>query len=146
MNPPVSSLLSEKGPNILSVPLASTVADAVGVMNQHKVGSVVVFEGESLVGIFTERDVLYRVVAEGRNPADTPVADVMSKNPKTLAPDTTVQDALLFISENRCRHLPVVKDGKMIGLISQGDITRWFVEAHKAQAEQLMSYITGGMG
>ncbi|RME72139.1 MAG: CBS domain-containing protein [Verrucomicrobia bacterium] len=146
MNPPVSSLLSDKGSSVYSVPVTATVADAVAVMNEHKVGSVVVLEDGNLVGIFTERDVLYRVVAEGLDPAETPLEKVMTRNPKIISPDATVQDALEFISENRCRHLPVVADGKLLGLISQGDITRWFVEAHKSHAEQLMTYITGGMG
>jgi len=144
MNPPVSTLLTEKGSVIHSVPVSSSVEDAVRVMNRHKVGSVVVLDGDRLVGIFTERDVLYRVVAAGLPPATTPLAQVMTANPKVITPDMTVDDALAMISEKRCRHLPVIDNGKMIGLISQGDITRWLVQAHRAQAQQLIDYITGG--
>jgi CBS domain-containing protein len=145
MNPPVTILLAEKPTEIRSVPVSATIADAVAVMNRHKIGSVMVFDGDRLAGIFTERDVLYRVVAKGISPATTPLTQVMTANPKTISADTTIDEALAFISEKRCRHLPVIQDGKMIGLVSQGDITRWLVTAHKAQAEQLIDYITGGM-
>jgi CBS domain-containing protein len=144
MNPPVSTLLGDKGATVHSAPLTATVADAVRVMNQHKVGSVVILDGDQLAGIFTERDVLYRVVAAGLPPDTTPVSQVMTANPKIISPDMTVDDALTLISEKRCRHLPVIENGRMIGLISQGDITRWLVSAHKAQAQQLIDYITGG--
>lgn len=144
MNPPVSALLGDKGGAVLSAPISATVEDAVRVMNQHKVGSVVILDGDRLAGIFTERDVLYRVVAAGLQPATTPVSQVMTANPKVISPDMTVDDALAMISEKRCRHLPVIENGQMIGLISQGDITRWLVQAHKAQAQQLIDYITGG--
>jgi len=143
MNPPVSTLLADKGSAIVSVPSSATVGDAVRVMNTHKVGAVLVMDGERLTGIFTERDVLYRVVAAELPPATTPLAQVMTRNPKVLQADATVADALAFISEKRCRHLPILDNGKLIGLISQGDITRWLVEAHKAQAEHLMHYISG---
>lgn len=143
MNPPVSTLLAEKGSAIHSVPSSATVGDAVQVMNAHKVGAVLVMDGDRLTGIFTERDVLYRVVAAGLTPATTPLDQVMTRNPKVLPADATVADALAFISEKRCRHLPLIDNGRLIGLISQGDITRWLVQAHKAQADQLMSYISG---
>lgn len=143
MNPPVSTLLADKGSVIHSVPSSATVGDAVRVMNTHKVGAVLVMNGDQLVGIFTERDVLYRVVAAELPPATTPLDQVMTRNPKVLPADASVADALAFISEKRCRHLPLIDNGKLIGLISQGDITRWLVQAHKAQADQLMSYISG---
>jgi CBS domain-containing protein len=145
MNPPIASLLAEKGATVHSVPSTATIEEAVRTMSQYRVGCVVVMEGEKLVGVFTERDVLYRVVSKGLSPTGTPITSVMTRDPKTITPDMTVQDALAFISENRCRHLPVITEGRLAGLISQGDITRWLVQAHKAEAEHLMNYITGGM-
>lgn len=144
MNPPVSTLLSEKGSTIHSVPLSATVEEAVRTMNRNKVGCVLVLDGGRLAGIFTERDVLYRVVAASLAPQTTPISQVMTSHPKTITPDATVQDALTLISEKRCRHLPVMDGDRMLGLISQGDITRWLVQAHKAEAEHLLHYITGG--
>ncbi len=143
MNPPVSTLLADKGSLIHSVPITATVQDAVRVMNDHKVGAVIIKDGDDLVGIFTERDVLYRIVASGLPPATTPITQAMTRNPKTLPADATVSDALAFISEKRCRHLPILENGKLIGLVSQGDITRWLVQAHQAQAAHLMNYISG---
>jgi CBS domain-containing protein len=145
MNAPVSTLLSEKPSSILSVPVSATVGEAVQLMNRHKVGSVVVLDGARLAGIFTERDVLYRVVAAGLDPATTPITRVMTPDPKTIPADMTIQDALRVISEKRVRHLPVMDGDRMLGLISQGDITRWLVDAHRSHAEQLMNYITGGI-
>lgn len=144
MNPPVSTLLTEKGGTVFTASISATVEDAVRVMNRHKVGSVLIMDGDRLAGIFTERDVLYRVVAAGLPPATTPVTQVMTANPKVIPPDMTVDDALALISEKRCRHLPVIEGGRILGLISQGDITRWLVNAHQAQAQQLIDYITGG--
>jgi CBS domain-containing protein len=145
MNAPVSTLLAEKGTSVFSIPSTVTVEEAVQVMNRFKVGSIVVVDGDQLTGIFTERDVLYRVVAQGLPPATTPLAQVMTRDPKTITPDTSVQDALAFISEKRVRHLPIIEEGRLVGMISQGDITRWLVQAHKAEAEHLMNYITGGL-
>jgi len=143
MNPPVSTLLADKGSAIHAVPSSATVGDAVRVMNTHKLGAVLVMDGDQLAGIFTERDVLFRVVAAEKSPTSTPLSEVMTRDPKTLPADATVADALAFISEKRCRHLPIIREGRLVGLISQGDITRWLVQAHKAQADQLMSYISG---
>jgi CBS domain-containing protein len=137
--------LADKTPVIHSVPASATVEDAVRLMNRHKVGSVVVMDGDRLVGIFTERDVLYRVVAPGIAPASTAITTVMTANPKTISSDMSIQDTLAMISEKRCRHLPVMEGDRMVGLVSQGDITRWLVDAHRAHAEQLMNYITGGI-
>ncbi|HEX9785746.1 MAG TPA: CBS domain-containing protein [Opitutaceae bacterium] len=145
MNAPVSTLLADKNPVIHSVPISASVEDAVGLMNRHKMGSVVVMDGDRLVGIFTERDVLHRVMAAGLAPASTPVSQVMTPDPKTITPEMTIQETLALISEKRCRHLPVMEGDRMIGLVSQGDITRWLVDAHRARAEQLMNYFTGGI-
>jgi CBS domain-containing protein len=143
MNPPIGSLLAEKGRAVLSIPATATIDEAVRAMNERKVGCVLVMEGDTLAGVFTERDVLLRVVGQPRALMAQPVAEVMTRNPKTVPPEMTIQDALAFISENRCRHLPVTDGGRVVGLVSQGDITRWLVQAHKAEAEHLMDYITG---
>lgn len=144
MNPPIATLLAQKASSVLSVPPQATVEEAVRLMRQHRTGSVVVLENGRLTGIFTERDVLNRVVAEGLAPGSTSIEQVMTRDPKTVSPDLTVQDALAFISEKRVRHLPVVENDQLLGLVSQGDITRWLVQVHKAEAEHLMNYITGG--
>jgi CBS domain-containing protein len=144
MNTPIASLMSRKGSSVHSVPAAASVAEAVRVMNQHKVGSVIILEGTRLTGIFTERDVLTRVVAAGRSPGDTKVSDVMTANPVTILPNATVGDVMTTITERRCRHLPVVDEaGAVVGFISIGDVLRWMVDSHQAEAEHLRQYVHG---
>ncbi|PAW63617.1 MAG: hypothetical protein B9S34_13985 [Opitutia bacterium Tous-C1TDCM] len=144
MNAPISALLDRKGRHVLSVTPAMSVFDAVAEMNRHRVGSMLVLESGRLVGIFTERDVLRRIVGEGRDPRTTPIRDVMTANLITIGPDATVEQAMAIFTEKRCRHLPVLDQGQLVGSISIGDITRWMGDAHRAEAEHLKNYITTG--
>ena len=121
-----------------------SVADAVAEMNRHRVGSVLVLDGGRLVGIFTERDVLRRVVGATVDPKRTLVADVMTAGVITISPDVTIEDTMVLFTEKRCRHLPVVDNGKLVGTISIGDVTRWMADSHRAEAEHLKNYITSG--
>lgn len=136
-------LLSQKGPALYSVAPSVSVADAVRVMNEKKIGSIVVLEGRRLVGIFTERDVLTRVVAAGRIPQVTRVNDVMTGNVYTITPATTIEEVMELFTNRRCRHLPVLDDDVLVGLISIGDVMRWLIEAHRTEAESLRHYISG---
>ena len=142
MKVPISTLLAQKGPRLFAIPDTATVKEAVREMNDHKIGCVVVLNGERLVGIFTERDVLQRVVAQGL-PVTTPVNQVMTTPVETVHPDLSIDEAMATITEKRHRHLPVIDDGRLVGLISIGDITRWLVAAHQNEAQSLWHYITG---
>lgn len=144
MNAPVSAILDRKGRNVYSVAPTVTVAEAVAEMNLHRVGSVMVLEGGRLVGIFTERDVLRRVVGPGLDPHHVPVAKVMTANVMTIAPEATIEETMALFTEKRFRHLPVLEHGELAGTISIGDITRWISDHHRAEAEQLKNYIAGG--
>jgi len=144
MNTSISTLLEHKGSDIYSVPAAATVADAVREMNHHKIGCVLIMDEGRLTGIFTERDVLTRVVANDINPRATPVAQVMTEEVNTVAPEATMEEVMTLFAEKRCRHLPVVEGGRLLGLISIGDISRWVAAAHHAECEQLKQYISGG--
>jgi CBS domain-containing protein len=145
MNTPIALLLSRKGSSVFSVPAMATVAEAVRVMNSHKVGSVVVLQQSSLVGIFTERDVLTRVVAAGRGAETTSVGEVMTRTPVTISPHASVEQVMAVMTERRVRHLPVIDErtDAVLGLISIGDIMRWLVESHRAEADHLRQYIHG---
>jgi len=145
MNAPVSILLTSKKKEVYTIQSSSSVLDAVHEMNRLRIGSIVVLDEERLVGIFTERDVLQRVVAEGKSPGDTEVAEVMSKEVETITPKTSVEEAMRAMTERRHRHIPVMDDGKMVGLVSIGDITRWISRANEDEAENLRNYITGGL-
>ena len=144
MNTPVSALLDRKGSVVHSVAPTLSVLDAVAEMNRQMIGAVVVLDGARLVGIFTERDVMRRVVGAGLDPRRTLVADVMTPTVATIAPDTTVEETMEIFTEKHFRHLPVVSDGRLLGVISIGDSTRWIAESHRVEAEHLKNYITGG--
>lgn len=145
MNTPISALLERKGSAVHSVAPTLSVYDAVAEMNRHRIGAIIVLDGARLVGIFTERDVLRRVVGDGLDPRRSLVADVMSPGVITIAPDATIEQTMNIFTEKRCRHLPVVSGGQMRGVISIGDITRWMADAHRTEAEHLRNYITGGV-
>jgi len=103
---------------VLTAPPGTTVSRAAELMAEWKVGAVMVVEGTRLVGIFTERDVVFRVVAKGRDPAQTLLSEVMTPDPKTIDPAKSFGYALLLMHENGCRHMPVVEDGKPVGMVS----------------------------
>lgn len=145
MNTSLATLLEHKGGAVRTVLLSVSVAAAVEEMNRHKIGCVLVMDGERIAGIFTERDVLRRVVAADLDPKTTPVARVMTAEVLTVAPQTTIQQTMELFAERRCRHMPVVAAGRLVGLISIGDVSRWVASAHRAEAESLRQYISGGL-
>ena len=145
MNTSLATLLAGKSRALFTVPTTVTVIEAVQKMNQHKVGAVLVMNGDKLAGIFTERDVLTRVITSNLDPRLTPITQAMSANVLTVPPETTVQQVMDIFAEKRCRHLPVIENGKLVGLISIGDVSRWVANAHRAEAESLRQYIAGGL-
>jgi CBS domain-containing protein len=142
---PLSQVLATKsrGKATLSVPPDISVAAAVEVLNQNQVGSVLVLDGGRLVGIFTERDILRRVVGERRDPASTRVSDVMTRDLVVMRPSASVVDAMKVVSEKRIRHIPVVEAGTVVGVVSQGDLNHWLVRNREGQIQDLVDYVTG---
>lgn len=106
---------------VASSPGAITVGEAARLMREKRVGAVAVVEEGKLIGIFTERDALFRIVAEGRDPQTVRLAEVMTRDPKTIHPDKPFADALHIMYEGGFRHVPVVEDGRPIGIISARD-------------------------
>jgi CBS domain-containing protein len=102
----------------VSVPPTTTVREASNLMAKKQVGAVLVVEGERLVGIFSERDAVFRVIARGLDPAATPLAQVMTPEPKTIKPNNTFGYAMTLMHENGFRHLPVIDEGKVVGIVS----------------------------
>ena len=143
MNTSDDYLLSQKEHAIYTVGLNATVKDAVEEMNTRKIGFIMVLSSTKLEGVFSERDVLVRVVAAGLDPKSTSVSDVMSTKVRTITPDNTAEQALEIMTENRCRHLPVMRDNQLVGLLSIGDISRWIARTHQLEADHLRSYVTG---
>lgn len=108
--------------NPVMVPPTASVKEAAQRMRERRVGAVLVAEGEAkLVGIFTGRDAVARVLAEGRDPAQTTLAEVMTANPETMTPRHTAIEALRLMQDLRCRHLPIVHEGRIAGIVSRGD-------------------------
>ncbi len=143
MQTPLSKLLAVKGNQVVSAGPETTVADCVHKMNKERIGAVLVVEGERPVGMFTERDVLTRILEKGRDPATTRLGEVMSKELACIAPSATVGEALRVITDKRFRHLPVVEGGKVVGMLSIGDLTRWLVRDQEQEIKHLTDYIAG---
>ena len=145
MSTSIATLLERKGGATRTVPHTVTVAEAVREMNHHKIGAILIMNGASLAGIFTERDVLSRVVGGERDPLTTPVTSVMTTDVLTITPETTVDEVMDIFRDKRCRHLPVMNGGHLQGLISIGDVSAWIANMHRAEAETLRQYIAGDL-
>ncbi len=118
----VRDILAGKGPNVASVCTDQSVLDAAKLMNDRHIGAVVVTKGDNVVGIFSERDILSRVVAEQRDPAKLTVGEVMTSPCVVCSPEDEVEQCQAIMTEKRIRHMPVVKEGRLVGIISSGDI------------------------
>jgi len=110
-----------EGQELITAPKSMPVGDAARLMKQHKVGAILVVEGDKLVGVFTERDALFRVVAEGRDAAITELGAVMTQNPRTVQADSPFSLALQMMYEGGFRNVPVVENGRPVGLVSARD-------------------------
>jgi CBS domain-containing protein len=144
MDTPVAALIERKGSAVHAVASSITIAEAVAEMNKRRIGCIVVVDGGRLSGIFTERDVLRRVVGADIDPKTVRVADVMTKNVHTISPCATIEETMILFAEKGCRHIPVVDQGELRGLISIGDISRWVADSSRAEADHLKNYIAGG--
>lgn len=124
----LGSLLDEQNPIIHSVCPEDSVTECVRLMNNHRVGAMLVLADEQLVGIFTERDAITRVLGAGLDPTSTNVSVVMTENPICVSTSTTLEEAIGIVTNRRIRHLPVVEDGKVLGMVSSGDLTHRLAE------------------
>lgn len=130
--------LSPERREIHSVAPSATIIECVRTMSTKKIGAIIVIDREKLVGIFTERDALNKVLAAGLDPAKTRVADVMTRDPVSVPPSTTVGEAMELITRRRFRHLPVVQNGKVHSVISSGDLTHWLVKDRVGDVQTLV--------
>lgn len=134
---PLAKLFERHEP-IFSVGPNTSVAECVRKMTSEKLGALIVMEGEKLTGIFTERDALNKVLAAGLDPARTRVSEVMTRDPYCILPTTTVGEAMALVTERRFRHLPIVDGGKVVAVISSGDLTHWMVKDEAGEVQQLV--------
>ena len=141
--PSAESLLEKKGRDVATVDRTDSVLDAAQEMNRRRIGAVVVRDGERVVGIFTERDILNRVVAAGLSPGETPVGTVMTSPMAVCRRDTRLAECKSVMTQKRIRHLPVVEEGRLYGMISIGDIMASEVADQQATIEYLHEYLHG---
>lgn len=137
-------ILRDKGGGVYCTTPTSRVIDAIHMMNRHKIGALVVMSEDQVVGIFTERDVLRRVVGEGHSPSDMHVGDVMTRDVAICRPTTELDEISAIMQQQRVRHLPVVDDnGHLHGLISIGDVNACHASEQQQQIHYLSDYIYG---
>lgn len=139
----VNQLLKHKGHSVWSVAPNASVYEALESMAEKGVGALVVLHDGKLAGIFSERDYARKVILKGRSSKDTPVREIMTEKVYYLKPDQTVEDCMALMTEKRIRHLPVVVDDQVVGLISIGDVVKSIISEQKFMIEKLEQYITG---
>ena len=139
----VKHLLDNKGRNIISIQSDASVLDAIVLMADKGIGSLVVMDDGDLTGIVTERDYARKVIIKGRASDTTPVADIMTKDVTTASSAMTVNKCMAIMTAIKCRHLPVVDDGELVGMISIGDLVQAIIADQQEEIEQLESYISG---
>jgi len=140
----VLQLLESKSPDIYTVTPELAVIDALRLMAEKKIGAVLVMEQARLVGIFSERDYARKVVLNNRASTSTQVKEIMTADPVIVPPTTRVGQCLELMTERRIRHLPVVEDDKVLGLISIGDLVKAVIEQQRRELDQLQQYIVSG--
>jgi CBS domain-containing protein len=136
--------LSQKSGEIWTTSPDATVYEAVALMAEKNVGALLVMEGEKLAGIISERDYSRKVMLRGKRSRETYVREIMTTELTTASPRQTVEECLRFMTEKRVRHLPVMADGKLRGMISIGDLVKHVISVQNATIHQLTDYIAGG--
>lgn len=138
----IKHLLDAKGHDVESITPDGSVLDAILQMAEKGIGALLVLEEGALAGIVTERDYARKVILKGRSSKETPVRDIMTTDVITAASDDSVQKCMNMMTEKRCRHLPVVDDGEITGMISIGDLVKAIIADQKEEIEQLEHYIS----
>lgn len=138
----VSYILKVKGNKVISVSPDMMVRDVLQIMSEKNIGAIVVVDNEKLVGIFSERDYARKLALKDKSSKTTPISEVMSSNLVTVKPDTSIDDCMVLMTDKHVRHLPVVDNDKLVGVISIGDLVKHIIEDQKATIENLKHYIT----
>jgi len=141
---PISSLLHHKGSTIWHIPPEATVFEAIKLMSDKNIGALLVMSGDKLKGIFTERDYTRKIALKGKSSKNTKVAEILSSKIISVTPLDSIEDCMKLMTEHRVRHLPVVENKKVLGIISIGDLVNWIISAQDAAIAQMEQYIAGG--
>ena len=138
----VSEILRGKGGDVLKIEKSATVFDAITKIVEANVGSILVTEGDRVVGIMSERDYLRKIAVQGRTSRDTQVGEIMSTPLIYVTPETTIEESMAIMTDRRIRHLPVVENDDVIGIISIGDVVKFQSREQSFQIQYLNDYIT----
>ena len=138
----IRQILQGKGHDIWSIGPELSVYDAIAMMAREEVGALVVLDGETLVGVLSERDYARKVVLQGRSSRDTKIKDIMTTRVVFVRPDQSVEDCMALMTDKRIRHLPVMDGDKLLGVISIGDLVKSIIEEQQHVIEQLEQYIS----
>ena len=143
MQKTVANIIDDKGCDIWSIDASRTVYEVLEVLAAKNVGALVVFSGETFCGIVSERDYARKVILASKGSRKTPISEIMTPDPVTVVPSDTVASCMQLMTDRHFRHLPVIDDGALVGIISIGDVVRAVIEEQKFLIDQLESYITG---
>jgi CBS domain-containing protein len=142
-NGTIGTLLHHKGAEVWTIPSQATVFEAIQMLASKNIGALPVMDGEHLLGIFSERDYTRKVALAGKSSRTTPVREIISTNVVAVNSFHTIEDAMRLMTERRIRHLPVIDGGKMVGMVSIGDMVNWIISAQDATIDQMESYLVG---
>jgi CBS domain-containing protein len=137
----VRDILESKGSVVFAVQPSAIVYSAIELMCQKNIGGLLIVENDKLVGIFTERDYARKLILKGKSSKDTPISELMTKDPFTVTPENSIEDCMNLMTDKHIRHLPVVDGNKLIGMISIGDVVKTIIHEQKGIIEHLESYI-----
>ena len=144
-NYPISSVLTHKTSALWSIAPEATVFEAIKLMAEKNIGSLLVMSGGKLAGIITERDYTRKVALHGKTSKETRVREIMPREFITVTPDDSVEECMRMMTQHRVRHLPVLQNDELVGIISIGDLVNWTISAQECALAQMEQYITGSM-
>ena len=139
----IAEIIAVKRKEVLTISPKATVFDAITTMVESNVGSIIVADGDTIHGIFTERDYLRRIMLEDRSSKTTPVADVMTSKLICVDPNSEIEECMALITQQRIRHLPVLEKGKLVGIVSIGDLVKFLSMEREIEIRYLTDYIAG---
>ncbi|MBU6410410.1 MAG: CBS domain-containing protein [Verrucomicrobia bacterium] len=142
---PISTLLFQKGSKVWSIAPEATVFDAIKLMAEKNIGALTVMSHGLLAGVFTERDYTRKIALAGKTSRETQVKEILSGKMVTVGPDESIDSCMRLMTENRVRHLPVVRNDEVQGIVSIGDLVNWIISTQDATIAQMEQYIAGGV-
>jgi len=140
----VRQLLQSKGSRVWTAPPETSAYEALRIMAEHNVGAILVTRSDELLGVFSERDYARKVILQGKSSRETALSEIMSSPVASVGPDQTIQDCMTMMTEQRIRHLPVIEEGALVGLVSIGDVVKAVIAEQEFLIGQLEKYISGG--